>query len=123
MNRRSFICRGVASVACFSGALTSEAWSARLPTSTLVVDVLAVDRKSFKSGRYANGSSWEKTSFVAKAQIRKVLRTDHGLKPGDIIQIEYDVLRPSWRAETVLNQGATETVTVSRHGREFRWRQ
>jgi hypothetical protein len=123
MNRRSFFCCGVTSAACFLAALTSVAGSARLPTSTLLVDVLSVDRKSFESGRYANGSSWEKTSFVAKAQIRKILHSDHGLKPGDIIRIDYDVLRPSRRAGTVLNQGANATVTVFGHGREFRLRQ
>src|SRR5262249_30451726 len=98
----------------------------RLPVSTLTVEILSVERESFKAQQYSNGL-FETSSYVAEARIEKVVRTDHGLNPGDSIQIRYDVRvrRPPLPANLnirSLRSGETVTLTVSGSGRRFTWR-
>jgi hypothetical protein len=78
--------------------LVSSAMAARLPTSALIVHVLSVDQESFnrspamlKDGKPFGDQWYETTGFIAKAQIQNVIRTDHGLTPGQTITIRYKI--------------------------------
>ena len=97
--------------------------AARLPTSTLVVQVLSVDRVSFNRvpSRISQGHAvgdvwWETTGFVAKARILNVIRTDHGLAPGETIDVSYKIRTatppPSPFHDVPLKAGQTVTLEV-----------
>ena len=78
--------------------LVSPAAAARLPTSDLVVQVLSVEQVGalhektdlFEQGQKVPGGVrlWDTTTFVAKARIVNVIRTDHDLAPGEVIDIK-----------------------------------
>jgi hypothetical protein len=81
--------------------LVSAAMAARLPTSDLVVQVLSVEQVGFtrqKSDLFDHGQKvpggvmlWETTTFVAKARIVNVIRTDHDLAAGEVIDVKYNI--------------------------------
>jgi len=104
----------------------------KLPTSTLTVNVLSMDRQSFDRQEFKEASgrnaSRETTSFVAKARVQTVLQSDHNLSPGVVIEIRYDVVvrqprLPGAYDHRTLNTGETVTLTVYRDHGAFRWRQ
>jgi len=132
MNRRSFLLLGAT---CCGGILVACAGGARamkLPTSTLTVNVLSMDRQSFDRQEFKEASgrnaSRETTSFVAKARVQTVLQSDHNLSPGVVIEIRYDVVvrqprLPGAYDHRTLKTGETVTLTVYRGHGAFRWRQ
>jgi hypothetical protein len=99
MNRRTFVLLGTAASLLVATAVIAPA--ARLPVSTLTVNVLSVERQTYQRDDYRHESfkpagptrEWyeEKTTYVAKAQIEAVLVNDHGLSPGAVIDIHYEV--------------------------------
>jgi hypothetical protein len=102
MNRRLFL-----RVAAMSPLVpwADLASGARLPVSTVTVDILSVDPQSFERDEYrresfkdgAVSSLWtEKTAVITKARIKAVLLDDgHGLSPGTVIDLRYEVVRGS----------------------------
>jgi hypothetical protein len=98
MNRRSLVLFGAA---CFLVASAGVAAAARLPVSSVTVNILSVDRltysrddyhsESFKPGGASRDWYEEKTTYVAKARIEIVSVDDHHLTPGTIIDIHYEV--------------------------------
>jgi hypothetical protein len=67
--------------------------AARLPRSTVTVIVRSVDRESYnREETPAPGVVMERTSFVARAEIVEVPHNEHGLTPGTVIDIRYDVV-------------------------------
>jgi len=126
MNRRRVLELGRASFAGLVSLLGGRAVAVRLPLSKVTVNVLSVTRESFKAVQYSNGL-FETTRFAAKARIEKVLESDHGLKPGEIIQIHYEVhVRnpplPRVPPPRHLKEGETVTLTVFGNGHDFTWR-
>jgi hypothetical protein len=130
MNRRLFLLGTAASLLAMFSAIAP---AATRPISTLSVKVLSVDRESLdrhtyrressKSGEPSGGWS-ENTRFVAKAQIETVLNSDHGLRPGTIIEIRYIVVQSSVPAEvrdSTLKTGETVTLTVYEATLGFWW--
>jgi hypothetical protein len=98
MNRRSFLLLGALSYGAILVAPAGGARGMKLPTSTLTVYVLSVDSESLtrhpsllQHGQPYGSVTWETTTFVAKAQIQKVLNNEHDLRPGAVIEIRYDV--------------------------------
>jgi hypothetical protein len=99
MNRRTFVLLGTATSLLVATAAIAPA--ARLPISTLNVKILSVERQTYERDDYRHESfipagstrEWyeEKTTYVAKAQIEAVLVNDHGLSPGAVIDIHYEV--------------------------------
>jgi hypothetical protein len=131
MNRRLFL---LGTAASLLAAFAAIAPAATLPISTLSVKVMSVDRESldrhtyrresFQSGESSGGWS-EKTGFVAKAQIETVLNSDHGLRPGAIIEIRYIFVQSSVPAEvrdSTLKTGEKVTLTVYEAAKNFWWR-
>jgi hypothetical protein len=115
----------------FLAASTGSASAARLPLSTITVNVLSVDRESFhRDERRPPAQSdvvFDTTRFVARALITEVLKTDHGLNPGALIDIRYDVTErqpphPAFPVRARLNAGETATLTVFGGGSSFIWR-
>jgi hypothetical protein len=109
-------------------AATGGATAAQPGTSTLTVNVQSVDPESFtrKNVHVPCGSSFalETTKYVAKAQITKVLNTDHGLSPGAVIDIRYSVTvrqppLPAFPVSPMLSPGETVTLTVFGEGGSF----
>jgi hypothetical protein len=111
----------------------SAAMAARLPTSTLVVQVLSVDQESFHSepapvsqGNAFGEQSFETSGFVAKAYIQNVVQSDHGLAAGETIEIHYKIRtakpRPLTFKDKPLEPGKTMTLTVMKgdNGYELR---
>jgi hypothetical protein len=99
------------------------AMAVRLPTSTLVVQVLSVEQVSFNrepamisQGRVVGDRWLETTGFIAKVQILNVIRTDHGLAPGETIEIGYKIRtatpQPSSFHDAPLKQGENVTLEV-----------
>ena len=106
-----------------SAVLVSAAMAARLPTSTLVVQVLSVDQESFRrepamvsQGNAVGEQRLETTGFVAKVQIQNVIQSDHGLAPGQTIEVHYTIRtatpRPLSFTDTPLEPGKNMTLTV-----------
>jgi hypothetical protein len=106
-----------------SAVLVSAAMAARLPTSTLVVQVLSVDQESFRrepamvsQGNAVGEQRLETTGFVAKVQIQNVIQSDHGLAPGQTIEVHYTIRtatpRPRSSRDTPLEPGKNMTLTV-----------
>jgi hypothetical protein len=101
MNRRSLVLFGAAA-ACFLVASAGIAAAARLPVSSVTVNILSVDRLSYSRDDYHSESfkpggasrDWydEKTTYVARARIEIVSVNDHDLTPGTLIDIHYEVL-------------------------------
>jgi hypothetical protein len=131
MNRRLFLAAAPFSI--LVSALAGRGNAARLPLSTLTVQVLSVDQESFSRtptmtsyGEPVGGMWFETTHFVAKAQIQKVLQTDHDLTAGRVIEIRYTVRVRTPRAlpgsNPSLKAGETVTVTVSGGGDRYAWR-
>jgi hypothetical protein len=99
MIRRTFVLLGTAASLLVATAAVAPA--ARLPVSTVTVNVLSVERKTYERDDYRHESFKpagptleryeEKTTYVAKAQIEAVLVNDHGLSPGTVIDIHYEV--------------------------------
>jgi hypothetical protein len=139
MNRRTFVLLGAA--ASLLAASAAIAPAVRLPVSTLTVNILSADRQTYERNDYRHESfkpggvsrEWyeEKTTYVANAQIETVLVNDHGLTPGAIIDIHYEVSGGSApiyaRAHPLtVNAGERWTVDVFGGGTSFRgrnWRQ
>jgi hypothetical protein len=132
MNRRALLLSGsVALNAALLAAAMGGASAAQLPTSTVTVNVLSVDRESAdrEEARYPGRSPivFETTKFLAKAQIAKVLKSAHGLAAGDVIDIRYSVTvrqppDPAFRVKPTLSVGETRTLTVFGNGSSFTWR-
>jgi hypothetical protein len=135
MNRRTLVLLGAA--ASLLAASIANAPAVRLPVSTLNVNILSVDRQtyerndhrheSFKPGGTSRDWYEEKTTYVAKAQIETVLVNDHGLSPGAIIDILYEVSGGSapMSARTprfTVNPGERWTVDVFGGGTSFQGR-
>ena len=105
-----------------------EAMAARLPTSTLVVRVLSVDQELFHRDRApVVGEQWlESTGFVAKVRIQNVIRTDHGLAPGETIKVHYTICTanslPLPHTATPLKPGENVTLEVFGHDDEYQRR-
>jgi hypothetical protein len=125
MNRRFLVLFGAA--ACVI-AFTANAPAARLPVSTLTVNILSVDRASFLREEYKATGGWlEKSTYVAKARIETVVNTEHGLSPGAVIDIRYDVRvqqppNPYNRSIAAsLKVGDIWTLTVFGGGTSFEW--
>jgi hypothetical protein len=106
-----------------NAAIASAAMAARLPTSTLVVQVLSVDKESFRrepaavSKGKVSGDQWLETAgFVAKARIENVIQSDHGLAAGETIEIHYTIRtatpRPLPFKDTPLEPGKNTALTV-----------
>jgi hypothetical protein len=120
-----FVLRG------FLAASTGEASAARLPVSTITVNILSVDRESFHRDKSLNPAQADvvidTTRFVARALLTAVLNTEHGLNPGAVIDIRYDVAErhpphPSFPVRARLNAAETVTLTVFGGGSSFYWR-
>jgi hypothetical protein len=106
MIRRTLLVLGAVSLLVASTAIAP---GARLPISQVTVDIVSVDpqsvqrdeyrRESFKDGAVSSAvsSSWtEKTAVITKARIKAVLLDDgHGLSPGTVIDLHYEVVRGS----------------------------
>jgi hypothetical protein len=124
MNRRALLRLGAAFLLVASA---STAPAARLPVSTVTVEILSVDpqsvqrddyrRETFKDG--AVSSTWsEKTAVITKARVKAVVVDDgHGLSPGAIIDLHYEVVRgpvgPAYAARAPeVKPGETWTVGV-----------
>jgi hypothetical protein len=100
MDRRALLLLGAASLLVASAPTAS---AARLPVSTVTVEILSVDpqsvqrddyrRETFKDG--AVSSTWsEKTAVITKARVKAVVVDDgHGLSPGAVIDLHYEVVR------------------------------
>jgi hypothetical protein len=131
MNRRPVVlCWAIALDAILFGSI-GGAPAARLPTSTLTINVLSVDRESVNREETKHPGQptvvFETTKFVAKAKITRVLASDHGLNAGDVIDIRYGVTvrqppDPAFRVRPALSAGETVTVTVFGGGNSFSWR-
>ncbi len=111
--------------------LTEGAVAAPLPTSTLTVNILSVDRESSKRDetRYPGRPLvvFETTWFRARALIAEVLKTDHKLTAGAVIDIRYSITvreppDPAYHVRPALSAGETKTVTVFGDGDSFIWR-
>jgi hypothetical protein len=113
--------------------LVSSAMAARLPTSALIVHVLSVDQESFnrspamlKDGKPFGDQWYETTGFIAKAQIQNVIRTDHGLTPGQTITIRYKIRigtpQPIPLKNRSLKAGEDTTVELMGRGTEYELR-
>jgi hypothetical protein len=132
MNRRSFLmCGAIALNAVLATTGVASAARLRLPTSTLTVNVLVVDRESFNREEIQYPGqpaiAFETTKYVAKAQITKVLESEHGLSAGAVINIRYSVTvrrppHPAFRVRPMLGAGETITLTVFGGGSSFDWR-
>jgi hypothetical protein len=100
MNRRAFLMSGAASLLVAS---TAVAPGARLPVSTVTVEILSVDPQSVQRDDYrretvkdgAVSSTWsEKTAVITRARVKAVVVDDgHGLSPDAIIDLHYEVVR------------------------------
>jgi hypothetical protein len=114
----------IAAASTVAIAFLGAALAARLPISTLTIEVLSVEEKLSKSETYANGQTIETTTFVARAKIQKIVQTDHGLSPGAVIDILYRRTRPSLpgRPNRFLEVGETVTLDVFGSGHSFTWR-
>lgn len=131
MNRGSFfICGSIALNAVLLMSI-SAASAARLPTSTLTVSVLSVDRESVnrQESQYSGQPAiiFETTKFVAKAQVINVVESDRGLSAGAVIDIRYRVTvrqppHASFRVKPSLNAGEIKTITVFGSGSLYNWR-
>ena len=130
MNMRSLFLFGPVVLGAILGLSSIKASAARLPTSTITVNVLSVDRESVNREeiRYPGQPSvaFEKSNFVAKAKIANVVRTDHGLTPGAVIDIHYSVTvrdppAPAFHVRSSLSAGEMATITVSGGGGSFVW--
>ena len=131
MNRRSLLLCGSIALNSMLLASTGVASAARLPTSTVSVDILSVDRVSFdrRESQYAGqpAVTFETTKYVAKARIIKVFKSDHGLSVGVIIDVRYSVTvrqppDPAFRVRPMLSAGETVTLTLFGAGTSFDWR-
>jgi hypothetical protein len=131
MNRRSLLLCGSIALNAILAALTGGASAIRLPTSTLTVNVLSVDRESFnrEETKYPGLPTvvFETTKFVAKAKITRVLESAHGLNAGAVIDIRYSVTvrqppDPAFRVRPTLSAGETVTLSVFGGGSSFAWR-
>jgi hypothetical protein len=135
MSLRSFLQWGsIALSAVLPGAMLASstgAPAARLPVSTITVNVLSVDRESVHRDESRNPAQPDVVidtgNFLARSVITKVLNTEHGLSPGAIIDIRYDVAErhppnPSFPVRARLNAGETVTLTVFGRGSSFYWR-
>jgi hypothetical protein len=124
MIRRSFLMLGAASLLVAS---TSIAPGARLPVSQVTVEILSVDPQSYQRDEYrretfkdggAVSSTWtEKTAVITKARIKAVVLDDgHGLSPGTVIDLRYEVVRgsgPVYQARAPeVKPGETWTVGI-----------
>lgn len=121
INRRWFLLCGLIALNAVLTGLTGRASAARLPKSTLTVNVLSVDPESTnrEEVKYPGQPDvvFETTKFVAKVQITKILVNDHGLSVGAVINIRYSVTvrqppDPGFRVRPTLSAGETKTVTV-----------
>jgi hypothetical protein len=129
MDRRSFIVRG-AFAACIVPLATSRAgYAARLPVSTVTVEVLAVARESIdRQTAPLPGVVFERSAFVAKARIVAIPHNEHGLQPGVTIDIRYRTSvrqppDPNFRGNIkALSPGETVTLAVFGSGQSFEWR-
>lgn len=102
MNRWSFLLPGAMWLLVVSTAIAAPA---RLPISHVTVQILSVEPQSYQRDEYrreffktgAISNTWfERTTVIAKAQIKAVLLEDgHGLIPGNVIDIHYVVERGS----------------------------
>ena len=134
MSLRSFLRGGsIALSAVPPGAMLASstgASAARLPVSTITVNVLSIDRESVhrdESRNHAQPDVIDTGNFLARAVITKVLNTEHGLSSGAIIDIRYDVAErhpphPLFPVRARLNAGETVTLTVFGRGSSFYWR-
>jgi hypothetical protein len=130
VDRRSFL---LLSAATFL-FLASPDFAARLPISTITVNILSVGRESFERhdirvesvelGEQSRQFYMETTIFVVKAQIETIGFDDnHHLNPGKIIDIRYEVRRtPDIRGEPMVKVGETWTVHVFGSGTRFEGR-
>jgi len=127
MNRRDFLLCGA--ITCTAMPLAADA--ARLPVSTVTVNVLSVALVS-QNVEAPRGSGpdvvFERSNFVAKGRIVEIPHNEHKLTPGAIIDIRYrtDVRKPAdpnFRGNTrTLVEGQTATLTVFGGGSAFEWR-
>ena len=101
------------------------AMAARLLTITLVVQVLSVDQETFDrvpamiSEGQMVGEQWlETTGFTAKVRIQNVIRSDHGVTPGEMIEIHYTIRKATPRplpfTDLPLRPCDNVTLTVSK---------
>jgi hypothetical protein len=122
MNRRVFLMLGAASAA-MSAASADRARAWKLLTSTVTVNVVAVERLSSDLVHLRGGQSRETTTFLAKAEVANVIATEHGLSPGAVIDIRYDVVvpRPPSQPEPKLTAGDAKTLTLMGNGNSFEW--
>jgi hypothetical protein len=95
------------------------AMAARLLTSELVGQVLSVDQASFHREPWTTSqgqvTAWvEIAEFVAKIKVQDVVRTDHGLMPGAIIDVYYEIkmIGPKPLSNRPLKPGETVTLEV-----------
>jgi len=127
-------CSSIRAVAFLFGIamFVCAAMAARALTSTLVVQILSVDQESFRRGPAMMsqgrpfGDQWlESTGYVAKAQIQNVIRSDHGLAPGEIIEIHYEIRtatpQPLPFTDARLKPGQSGTLTVSKAKSGYSW--
>jgi hypothetical protein len=128
MKRRSFVKYWTIALSAILLGPTGGASAARLPTSTLTVDVLSVEPENVNREETKFPSRptvvFETTKFVAKAKINKVMQTDHGLSVGDVIVIRYRVTTrqppdPGFRVRPSLSAGQIVTITVAGGGGSF----
>ncbi len=131
MNWRSFLMCGSVALNAVLMVSISAASAARLPTSTLTVSVLSVDRESVnrQESQYPGQPViiFETTRYVAKAQVINVVQSDHGLSAGTVVDIRYSVTvrqppHPAFRVRPTLNAGEMKTLTVFGGGNSFNWR-
>ena len=122
MNRRIFLMLSAASAA-MSVASAGRACAMKLLTSTVTVNVVAVECLSSDLGHLSGGQSRETTTFLAKAEVATVFATEHGLSPGAVIDIRYDVVvpRPASWPEPKLTAGDAKTLTLMGSGNSFKW--
>ncbi len=131
MKRRSFLAfSAIALIAPLMLPIGSTS-AARLLTSSIVVEVLSVDRESVNREeiKYPERPTvaFETSKYVAKARVTKILRNENGLQEGAVIDILYSVTvrdppDPFFRVRPTLSAGQATTLSVSGGGGKFDWR-
>ena len=131
MNRRDLLLGGAIACAAIPLARPGRADAARLPISTVTVNVLSVvlvSQDTEVPRGPGTGAVFERSNFVAKARIVEIPHNEHKLTPGAIIDIRYrtDVRKPpdsNFRGNTkMLVEGQTVTVELFGNGSSFEWR-
>jgi hypothetical protein len=129
MNRRGFLMFAAACCGAITPAVAAapDVGCCKLRSSKLVVKVLSVDPQLSNRAQYSGGVTVETTKFIAKVQIEQVLTDEHGLSPGQTIEISYDVRvrqppLPNVRDRGRLDPGETTTLSIAGEGpSRFAW--